>query len=402
MKSRLIFLVVALVAAMMAAGAGASAVAGPTYEIDAIISLTGQAAFIGAQESQALQAYETVVNRTGGIHGRPVHFAIDDDQSNPAIAVQLANAIIAKNVSVILGPDLTATCRAVMPLTTNGPVAYCFSPAIDPERNTYMFSSGPSTQQNIAATLRYFSRNRWKRIALIASTDATGQHGTELVEQTLHQREFADMTLAAEERFADGDVSVGAQVARVKAAQPQAIIAWTTGTPTGTVLHGLHDAGLDLPVMLNAGNILRAQLRDYGSFVPSRLTFTGVRFMASSLVRPGPVSDAQREFADGLRARGVAPPEISNDIAWTPAKIVVEALRRLPEHATAADVKNYIEALHGFAVPDNLMDFRDGSQRGVPQAAVVIVRWIPLKAGFEPVSQPGGAPLPTATDTHPR
>ena len=365
-----------------------------------MVSLSGNGAFIGAQEVQALQAYEAVVNHTGGIHGRPVHFVIGDDHSNPAVAIQLANAIIAKNAPVLLGPGLTATCRAIVPLIKAGPVSYCFAPSIDPEAGSYSFSSGPSTGSNIVGALRYLRGNGWKRIALIASTDATGQHGTDLVEQGIKSREFADMSLVAEEHFALSDVSVAAQVARVKAAKPQAMIVWTTGTPTATVLRGLHDAGIDIPVVLNAGNIVRSQLRDYAGFAPAALFFTGIRFMAATLVRPGPVQDAQRLFESALKAKGVSPPEVSHDIAWVPATIVVDALRHLPENASAADVKNYIEQLHSFAATDSLLDFRDGSQRGVPQAAVVIVRWLPEKGDFAPVSQPGGAPLVHAGATH--
>lgn len=380
-------------AALLSAPAGAAPSAGAPYEINVIVSLSGIAAYIGEQEVQALQAYEPVVNRTGGIHGRPVHFAISDDQSNPAVAVQLANAIIAKNAPVILGPGLTATCRAIVPLLKNGPVSYCFAPSIDPEPNTYSFSSGPSTLANTMAALRYLRGRGWKRVALISSTDATGQHGSELIQQDLRQREFSDVSLVAEEHFATGDVSIAAQVARLKAASPQAVIAWTTGTPTATVLRGLHDGGLDVPVVLNAGNIVRPQLKDYAPFVPSHLLFTGLRMMAPNLVRPGPVRDAQRAFESALRAKGIPQAEVSHDIAWVPATIIVDALRHLPENATAADVKNYIEQLHGFAATDSLLDFRDGSQRGVPQAAVVMVRWMPGKNEFEPVSEPGGAPL---------
>jgi branched-chain amino acid transport system substrate-binding protein len=390
-------IILAAALALTSAGsAGAAPPTGPPYEINAIVSLSGNGAFIGAQEVQALEACEPVVNRSGGIHGRPVHFVISDDQSNPSVAVQLANAIIAKNVPVILGPALGATCRAIVALIKNGPVSYCFSPAIDPEAGSYSFSAGPSTEWNIIATLRFLHGNGWKRVALIASTDATGVHGADLVEQDMRARDMADSTLVAEEHFAISDVSVAAQVARIKAAQPQALIVWTTGTPTGTVLRALHDAGLDVPVVLNAGNIVRPQMRDYAALVPTELLFTGIRFMAASLVRPGPVKDAQQLFAAALKARGVSPPEVSDDIAWSPATIVVDALRHLPENASGADLKEYIEQLHGFATPDGLMDFRDGSQRGVPESAVVIVRWLPAKGDFEPVSQPGGAPLPRA------
>jgi branched-chain amino acid transport system substrate-binding protein len=370
------------------------AVAAEPYDVNVIVSLTGIAAFIGKQEADALHALEPVVNRTGGIHGRPVHFVMVDDASTPATSVQLANQIIARQAPVILGPSLTADCAAVMAAAKAGPVVYCFAPSVDPPAGSFGFSSGVGTASLTLASIRYLAGHGWKRIALISSTDATGQHGEELIKANLRLPESRDITLVADEHFATADVSVAAQVARIKAANPQAIIAWTTGTPTGTVLRNLHDAGLDVPVLLNAGNIVRSQILQYSSFLPTDLVFTGFRFMAPERVAAGPIRLAQSEFTNALKAQNISPPEISMDLAWDAARVVVDALRHVPEHPTAADVKTYIEQLHGFAGTNSLLDFRDGSQRGVSNEAVVIVKWNAAKQTLPGVSGPGGRPLP--------
>src|SRR5665213_32045 len=67
------------------------------FVLDAIMSLTGTAAALGADEAASLALYEKVVNRTGGRRGQPIHFDIVDDASNPATAVQLPTAILAKH-----------------------------------------------------------------------------------------------------------------------------------------------------------------------------------------------------------------------------------------------------------------------------------------------------------------
>jgi branched-chain amino acid transport system substrate-binding protein len=53
------------------------------YSIDMILPLTGPAAFAGHTQEAAARVYETAVNKTGGIHGQPLHFEIHDDQSSP-------------------------------------------------------------------------------------------------------------------------------------------------------------------------------------------------------------------------------------------------------------------------------------------------------------------------------
>lgn len=67
------------------------------YDVYIMLPLTGPAAFLGRDEAPAAQALEKYVNAHGGIKGRPLHFVILDDASNPATAIQLANQIIAKN-----------------------------------------------------------------------------------------------------------------------------------------------------------------------------------------------------------------------------------------------------------------------------------------------------------------
>jgi branched-chain amino acid transport system substrate-binding protein len=116
-----------------APGSAATATSAEPYEINAILSLTGGAAFLGKAQQQAFGLIEQIANRNGGIKGRPVKFSIVDDQSNPQTAVQLANAIIAKKVPIFIGSDLTAPCSAIGPLVEkNGPTEYCTSPGINP------------------------------------------------------------------------------------------------------------------------------------------------------------------------------------------------------------------------------------------------------------------------------
>jgi len=361
------------------------------YEINVILSLSGYAAFIGAQEAVALKALEAAENKRGGINGRPIKFNIVDDASNPVNAVQLANQIIAQKVPLILGPTLTSNCDAVYSIVkTAGPVEYCFSPALHAAPGTYGFSSGAGTGDISTAAIRYYRNRGLTRIALISSTDASGADGENVVLHSMALPENKSMQLVANEHFGIADVSVAAQVSRIKAANPQVIIAWTTGTPTGTVLRALHDAGLDVPVQLNAGNIVRAQLRGYASFAPTELFLPGFRFMTPDMVAKGPLKQSQQAFFEALAAAKVTNPEVSHSLAWDPTLVVINTLRKLPANATAMQLRDAIEQTHGITGVNSIIDYRDGSQRGVPISAVVIIRWDGTKETFAPVSGPGG------------
>ena len=385
------FAAVALLTSLALAVTPASAAPEP-YEINVILAMSGLAGLIGQQEAQSLHALETMVNATGGIRGTPIHFAISDDQSNPATTVPLETGILAKNVPVILGPTLTGSCAAVAPLVKNAVVQYFFSPSMHPAAGSTTFSSFISTKDLSLAAIRYFRERGWTRIALITSTDASGQDGYNVVLENLQLPENKGITLVANERFGIADVSVAAQMARIKAANPQALLTWTTGTPFGTVLHGVSDSGLNVPVMSSPANLIRAQVLQYAGFLPPQVYFVGGRFGSHDVVRPGPLRDAQDTFYRALKAEKVDP-ESTHTFSWDPALIVIDALKHLGTSASAAQIHAYIEQLHGFAGVNGLYDFRDGSQRGLGLSSAVIVQWSPAKSTFVAVSSGGGLPL---------
>jgi hypothetical protein len=263
MLARILFFLAALTL-VIAPGASTPALAQASpYEINVILALTGAAAFIGTSEQKSLQLLEALTNKAGGIKGRPISFVIADDQSNPQVTVQLANQLIAKNVPVILGPTYTATCLAVGPLVKTGPVDYCFSPSISPPAGSFQYSSTVSTRDDARALLHYYRDHGWTKIALITSTDASGQQFEGYFDAALKLPENAAMTAVTHEHFNPADLNITAQAERIKASGAQAMIGWTAGTPTGTLLRGLHDAGIDIPVASGNGNMIHAQLVQY-------------------------------------------------------------------------------------------------------------------------------------------
>jgi hypothetical protein len=56
------------------------------------------------------------------------------------------------------------------------------------------------------------------------------------------------LTVVAREHLAPGDISIAAQVAHVKASNAQVVLVLCIGSPFGTVLRDLHDAGVAVPV----------------------------------------------------------------------------------------------------------------------------------------------------------
>jgi branched-chain amino acid transport system substrate-binding protein len=392
-RSRRLAGAAAAVLALTAATSVLPARAADPLEIPVIMPLTGGGAFLGTSELQSLQIIEKLVNKQGGIKGRPVHFAVQDDQSNPQVAVQLTNGAVAKKPPVILGSAVVAMCNAMAAIVkASGPVQFCFSPGIHPVANSYTFSSSVSTDDLATASLRYLHGKHWNRVAIITSTDASGQDAERAFGEAAHRAENAGLSLIVQEHFNPTDVTVSAQIARIQAAHPDAIVAWSTGTPFGTLLRGISDAGIDVPIVGGNGNLTYPQLAQYKNFTPKQMYFASPRFFAREQVLPGPIRTAQDLFFRSFAGIGVKP-DVAHSFSWDPALIVIDALRHVGPDATADAVRTYLEGLHGWAGINGIYDFRDGSQRGLAENTAIVIRWNGADATFQGVSKPGGAPL---------
>ena len=363
------------------------------FEIQVVLPLTGAAAFLGLGEQLTLQFVEKTVNASGGIAGQPIKFVMQDDQSNPQVSVQIANEMMATKPAVILGSSLVASCRAIEPVMQKVAVNYCFSPGIHPEKGSYTFTSSVSTTDLINALIRYFRLAGKTRIALMVSTDATGQDAENSVKQVVALPENKDITLATVAHFNTGDVSVSAQIETVKAADPQAFIAWSTGTPIGTIFRAMSAAGLHLPTATTSGNMTYAQMEQYKEFLPSELYFPVAEWVIRDpqLLAPG-MAERHAEFYDAYASVGKKP-DISSELSWDPAMIVVAALRKLGTGATAEQVHDNISHLKGYAGVDGVFDFEKIPQRGLDVSNAVITRWNKGTETWDVISKPAGVPL---------
>jgi ABC-type branched-subunit amino acid transport system substrate-binding protein/photosystem II stability/assembly factor-like uncharacterized protein len=382
----------ALLLAIGIFGAAAPARAADPYEIQAILPLTGQAAFLGKADVNALNAIQGLVNRQGGVRGRPISFVVSDDQSQPAVAVQLLNRAISKNVPLVIGSTLAGICNAMAPLVKDGPVELCFSPSFKPLPDGYVFSAGVGTPDLMAAGMRYLIGRGYHRVALITSTDATGQEAEQTANTMLGRPDNRALNLVDTEHFGVNDISVTAQIARIKAAAPDVLIVWATGTPFGTVLHGASDAGLAIPIFSTNGNMSYAQLKQYVQIMPKELLFPGLPSLTPDQLPNGPLKRAVATFRTAFSALNVAPEAGENQV-WDLTLMAIGGLRKIGLTATPAQLRDYMVNLQGYTGVYGPFDFKASPGRGVGINGVIVQRWDPVAGTFVAMSRPGGTPL---------
>jgi branched-chain amino acid transport system substrate-binding protein len=379
-----------LIASLCASSALAAPPAGRPYELNAVVPLTGGGAFLGRSYQDTFRALENVVNAAGGINGRPLKIVSLDSQTSAQVGVQLVNDLIAKHANVIIDGDPAAVCNAQAPIVNkNGPVLYCLSPLIYPAAGSYVFSSSASGTVLATVGLRYFRLRKWKRVAMISSTDSTGADFDNQTLAALALPENKDMQLVAREHFNPADLTVSAQLARIKAADPQAIFVWTTGTPVATVFRALQESGMNVPVATSQANLVYEQLDSYAGFLPKQLYFPTVLALTPGASQHGPLHDAQTRYAAAFKALGVKP-DLAHNLPWDPSMIIIDALRHVGADAAPDRIRDYILHLHGWVGVDGVYDFGSGDQRGIGESAAAVARWDFARGTWVQASSPRG------------
>jgi branched-chain amino acid transport system substrate-binding protein len=229
------------------------------------------------------------------------------------------------------------------------------------------------------------------------STDASGQDAERGIKAILAQPENKSMSVVETAHFNTHDVSVSAQIEKVKAAHPQAFIAWSTGAPIATIFRAVVQAGLDVPMATTDGNMTRAQMTQYASFLPKHLYFPAAEWVVS--LNPGvkfpmdpKVAEAQKKFREAFKKAG-ASLDISSELAWDPAMLLVDALRHLGPDASAKQVRDYLENLKGYAGVNGIYDFTKVPQRGLSVENAVVTRWDAQAKNWKVMSKATGIPL---------
>jgi branched-chain amino acid transport system substrate-binding protein len=377
----------ALSAAALLLGTVAGAADPQPVTIPVILPLTGGGAFVGTTHQKTMQILEGVVNKDGGIKGRPLKFEFLDDQTSPQVAKQLGSQEQTAS-PIVLGSSLSAMCKAIAPVYDNGPVNYCLSPAIYPPKGSYVFTTSASTKDLLIATVRFFREKGWKNFALLASTDASGQDGVDDTGEALKLPENSGMKLVDTERYNASDVSATAQVTKIKAANPQALIIWAPGTPFATGLRALQDVGLDVPVASTSANMIAKQLDQYTSFMPKELYFPGVTY-AAGIAQNAQVKKQQDIYNSAMKAAGVTT-DLQTGMTWDAGMLAVSALRKLGPTATGAQIRDFISSQSAYPGILGMYDFVKVPQRGVTVEDVVMMRWT-AGGGWSTSSSFGGA-----------
>ncbi len=361
------------------------------YVFHADLSETGQGSFLGSREAKALTGLVAYLNSKGGIKGHKIQLQLQDNQSSPSTSVSIATQWISQGVPFIFNGSIAAAAKAVDALaTSNGPVIWDLTPVNPAPPNSFIFSSGISYKLDLEAVLNMLKSKGLTKIAFLNTTDVSGASGWPVMQSLLAQPSNAGFQVVSHQTYDPTSVNVTTQMSVIKAANPQALIIWTTGTPFGTALQAQKQLGLgNLPTFTSGGNAVAGEMQHLSSILPSSLYFQSGPLYLSPSTLPSNLASPVSTFQSIISKAGGHP----NDgwgLAYGPAQILVSALDHLGVNATASQLKSYIEQQSSFPSIYGVYHLSTTDHNGITLQSVYMTTWNGTQ--FVQASGPGGLP----------
>lgn len=327
-------------ALFMAAGLAANpAAAADPFLIGVISPLSGPVATVGVRQTAAIQWWADDVNAKGGIKGRKIELAICDDQGNPETAVTCARGHMQHNVALILDTSVAGTIKAITPLLANGPVMIVASPIITPDPKGYVFQTTPTDLEITRGLLNYLKANHKDRLAMIASTDATGEVGVADAQAVFPPANVKLSLTRIDLRSNDASI----QLANVLKDNPPVLYSAYSGGGAATVVKSFTNLGLTIPLVISNANLTDAFMALIKNDMPPRLLGLGLNSMVPEFVSD-PQEKARAEyFKKSFEASRKESVDLLSHLGVMLADTANAVLTNVADPHNAAAAKAYLE-----------------------------------------------------------
>lgn len=367
-------LVLGMMALQVGVGAPEAQAAEP-YKIGAVFSITGPASFLGEPEKKTAEMIVEEVNKKGGINGHPVELVVYDDESDATKCNLAVKKLIKKDeVPVIIGPSTSGNSMAVVGVAEEAkiPLISCAAShkIVTPiESRNWIFKVAGSDSHVVEKLFEYMKKKSIEKIAVMSPSDGFGASGRE---EILRLAPLSGMTVVADERYGPQDTDLTAQLTKIRSAQPQAIINWSTGPTQILAVKNWRDLGMDsIPLYQSHGFGSRKNIQLAGPASEGVL-------LALARVNVGPLlpeNDAQKkvimEYTKAYEERYKEPISSFGGHAWDSMQLALAALQSVGPNA--AKIRDFLENTRGFVGQHGIFNLSAQDHNGLSKDDLLMV-----------------------------
>ncbi len=287
--------------------------------IGVVLPLTGHLASTGQLMKQGFELARDEIN-TAQLSSTRLNFILEDDTSTVEGAVEAFNKLIyTEGVAVILGPATSSATQAAFPIAQENQIV-----AISPTSGArglsaigdFVFRIPLTTDVLIPRGIKAtHAKLGYQRVATIY--DETDLFSTDRDEALREALTTNGVEVLTTESFVSGDTDFSAQLARIKALNPDAIfVSALPPEKPGMLMQG-HQLGISVPFIVSS--LTDVEVQAAGAAAEGAITFIG---WLSTDDTPG-----NQAFVQNYRATFGTEPNTFTTMSYTAVYMLSEAIR---------------------------------------------------------------------------
>ncbi|MCU0571456.1 MAG: ABC transporter substrate-binding protein [Syntrophobacteraceae bacterium] len=350
-----------------------SCLAAETYKIGGLFAVTGPNSFLGDPEKKSLQMAIDEINARGGIDGHRLEAVIRDTEGVPDKAVLAANELISsEKVVAIIGPSLTPTTLPLVPLVESNkiPLISCAAGIeITEPVKPWVFKTAQSDVLAVATIYEHMKKQNIKKVGILTVENSFGESGKR---QLTSQAPQSGIEVVQAESFGGKDTDMTAQLTKIRAAQPDAIICWGTNPGPAVVARNAQQLNIKIPLYQSHGVaspkfIELAQDAAEGILLP-----TGKILVADQLPDSDPQKPVIKSYIQQFEGQFKMPVSGFGGYAYDAMQLLAKALEG--SGGDREKIRAALEKINGHVGVTGTFNFSPTDHNGLGKDAFVMVQ----------------------------
>jgi branched-chain amino acid transport system substrate-binding protein len=296
-------------------------------KIGVFAAMTGAAAAQGKSLMEGVDLAVKARNAAGGINGQKVQIVQGDDAGKPEEAAVIARRFATRDgVTLAIGsvssPASLAAAQVFREEEVPQIVPSATAQRITTQGNEWVFRSAVPDRKFVSDFVDFINEKypKVKRVGFILVNDDFGKGG---LDSFVDAGKKYGISVVAEERYSRGDVDFTAQLTKIRAANPDAIVDWSRYTEGALIQRQIRQMGLSgLPRFGGDGWAQQAFL-DLAGDAANGVVYATQFSPATSANLP----ESQR-FIEAFRKEYGKLPDYINAQAYDSAMIAMAAIER--------------------------------------------------------------------------
>ena len=313
---------IATILGCVAAALGIARAAEP-IKIGEIQPLTGKEAAFGQSAHKGVEIALEEINARGGLLGRPLVMATEDNQSKPGDSATIARKLISRDkVVAVISGGTSSSCLEIAPICQTTRIPFVATTATNPEvteKRNYAFRVC-FIDPFQGGVLAKFAREtlKAKRVALLTSVSSSYSVG---LSKVFRERFIAlGGEIAVEQKYGEGDKDFRAQLTAIRAAAPDVIATTGNYTEGALICKQARDLGFTGPIVAGDGWEAPELIEIGGAAVNGS-------YYCSHYSSESTAPEVQA-FVKKFRAKNAETPDSMAPLAYDAVMVLAEAITR--------------------------------------------------------------------------